>query len=204
MAFRIVADPGQLEQLAKAAGLVKSNVKKELRIAMNKTLKLVASNIAKIVTEELNTTQKVIKKSLRSKQAKSLDDKGVMTIKAWAIGESSQPDEKRRLSLRHFKPRQNAKGVSVKISKKKKQRVFIPGAFMGSRPGVLRDKWQGDVYARQGTKRLPIFKKSGPSIWGVYVKSGKHGEVKTTARIALSKQIESRIRFLTLKSQGKI
>jgi len=203
MAFRIVADPGQLEQLAKAAGLVKSNVKKELRIAMNETLKLVASKVAKIVTEELNTTQKVIKKSLRSKKAKSFDDKGVMTIKAWAIGESSQPDEKRRLSLRHFKPRQSGKGVAAKISKKR-GRVFIPGAFMGPRPGVLRDKWQKDVYARQGTKRLPIFKKSGPSIWGVYVNSGKDAEVRTTARIALSKQMERRIRFLTLKSQGKI
>jgi len=209
MAFRIVADPGQLELLAKAAGLVKSNVKKELRIAINETLKLVASKVAKIVTEELNTTQKVIKKSLLNKKAKSLDDKGVMTIKAWAIGESSGPEteetagQKRRLSLRHFKPRQSGKGVAVKISKKK-GRVFIPGAFMGPRPGVLRDKWKKDVYARQGKKRQPIFKKSGPSIWGVYVNSGKDAEVRTTARIALSKQMERRIRFLTLKSQGKI
>lgn len=203
MTFRIVADPKRIEELAKAASMVKSNVKKEMRVAINATLKLVASKVAKIVTEELNTTQKVIKKSLRSKKAKSLDDKGVMTIKAWAIGESSQPDEKRRLSLRHFKPRQSGKGVAVKISKKK-GRVFIASAFMGPKPGVRREKWQGDVYARQGKPRTPIFKKSGPSVWGVYVTSGKDAEVRATARIALEKQIERRIRFLTLKAQGKI
>lgn len=203
MAFRIVADPKQFEELAKAASMVKSNVKKELRIALNATLKLVASKVAKVVTEELNTTQKVIKRSLRNKKANSLNDKAIVTIKAWAIGESSDPAEKRRLSLRHFKPRQSGKGVAVKISKKK-GRVFIANAFMGPKPGILREKWQGDVYKRQGKPRTPIFKKSGPSVWGVYVASGKDAEVRTTARIALEKQIERRIRFLTLKAQGKI
>jgi len=193
MPYRISIDPDQIKQIQQLVGKSKAGVNRQLNAAITQTAKQLNTAIAKVVAEELVLTQKVIKQSIKQTRSTPQTLKSTTTV----------PVE-RRISLREFGAKQNSKGVTYRISKKKKDKKFIPGAFMGPKPGVLKASWRGNVFKREGKARLPIAKKSGPSVWGVYVKSGRDPEVRRQAREILRKQVQNRIDFLIKKLQGII
>lgn len=192
MPLAIKIDNTQIEKLKKVLNASPAKLTKELTIAINETQKKVLRTVVKPVAGELAVPQKVIKSSIKGKRSKQKELQASVTVVKTA-----------RISLREFKPKQNKKGVAYKISKTR-GRKFIPGGFQGPKPGVIKISWRGNVFKREGKSRLPIHKKSGPSVWGVYVKSKKDRRLRKDARKELKKQIQRRIRFQKLKQSGAI
>jgi hypothetical protein len=188
----IKIDKRQVEKLQKVMNASPAKLTREVTIAINETQKKTLREVVKPIAGELAVAQKVIKTSIKGKRSKQKELRASVTVVKTA-----------RISLREFKPKQNKKGVAYKISKTR-GRKFIPSGFQGPKPGVIKVSWRGNVFKREGKSRLPIHKKSGPSVWGVYVKSNKDRSIRKEAQRELSKQIQRRIRFQKLKQSGAI
>lgn len=185
--IKFIIEKRQIDELKKAIAGTSVDIRKELAVVVNETAKATLKDIAVDVTSELNVAQKVVKYA-----GKGLSILGRATFsKPGAIVRLSRTG---RMSLRHFKPKQNADGVEYKISKTKKK-SFVKSAFMGPRPGAVKISWKGNVFKRVGKKRNPITKLDGVSPWGVYV--AKKFEPDQVKRIndRLRKEMTERIRF---------
>lgn len=185
--IKFIIEKRQIDELKKAIAGTSVDIRKELAVVVNETAKATLRDIAVDVTSELNVAQKVVKYA-----GKGLSILGRATFsKPGAIVRLSRTG---RMSLRHFKPKQNADGVEYKISKTKKK-SFVKSAFMGPRPGAVKISWKGNVFKRVGKKRNPITKLDGVSPWGVYV--AKKFEPDQVKRIndRLRKEMTERIRF---------
>lgn len=193
MVMTIQTNDKQLRRLEAIAKSVGSNLKKELAIAINKTAKKCESSIAKSVSKEIVVSQKVVKSQLKMAKAKAVgEQRATVTLQISS-----------RIPLRDFGARQTKAGVSYKISKVS-GRGFIPGAFQGPKPGVMKASWRGNVFKRTTKSRLPIVKLMGPSVWGAFVINDHVSSTTEQTKLELQKQIEERIRFLTLKQSGAI
>jgi hypothetical protein len=189
----------QIDRLKKAIEGIQTNLDKELAVVINKTAKATLGQIAKDIGTELNTTQKAIKyggKALQVLGKATVTNPGVI-VRVTKTG---------RMSLRHFKPKQNELGVKYKISKTKGN-AFIKSAFMGPIPGLLNAQWKGNVFKRKGEPRKmkkgryagkirePITKLNAASPWGVYVAKNFQPEQVRRINERLEKEMEERIRF---------
>lgn len=192
MPATISIDADQIQRLKNMLKGAKPKVAQQLSIAINETQKKITVKASRAITEELAVKASVVKQKIKGKRATKGDLLAKVTVKA-----------SNRLSLREFGAKQNKRGVTYKISKTK-GRKLIAGAFQGPKPGVVKISWRGNVFKREGKPRLPIVKRSGPSPWGVYVKSGKDPGIRKEARQILREQIERRIKFLKLKESGEI
>lgn len=188
----ISIDADQIQRLKNMLKGSKPKFAQQLSIAINETQKKITVKASRAITEELAVKASVVKQKIKGKRATKSDLSAKVTVKA-----------SNRLSLREFGAKQNKRGVTYKISKTK-GRKLIAGAFQGPKPGVVKISWRGNVFKREGKPRLPIVKRSGPSPWGVYVKSGKDPGIRKEARQILREQIERRIKFLKLKESGEI
>ena len=192
MPATISIDADQIQRLRNMLKGSKPKVAQQLSIAINETQKKITVKASRAITEELAVKASVVKQKIKGKRATKGDLLAKVTVKA-----------SNRLSLREFGAKQNKRGVTYKISKTK-GRKLIAGAFQGPKPGVVKISWRGNVFKREGKPRLPIVKRSGPSPWGVYVKSGKDPSIRKEARQILREQIERRIKFIQLKQSGEI
>jgi len=192
--MNITVDSASAARLKAAIEGTAKELKKELRIALNYTAKKAKSLTSKVVRDELAH----VKKS-------DVD----FTMKVHLIeGESSltaslEVKKTDRISLRFFKPKQTKVGVSYQISKRGGRKT-VAGAFQGPRPGLMKASWKGNAFRRKGKGRLPIAKLRGPSTWGVMTKGKKTGPSIELIDAELQKQIERRVRFITLKKTGAI
>ena len=185
--IKFIIEKRQIDELKKAIAGTSIDIRKELAVVVNKTAKATLSEIAKDVTSELNVTQKAVKYA-----GKGLSVLGKATqSKPGAVVKLSQTG---RMSLRHFKPKQNASGVTYKISKSK-GKSFVKSAFMGPRPGAVKISWKGNVFKRVGDSRNPITKLDGVSPWGVYVAKKFEPDQKKRINDRLRKEMTERIRF---------
>jgi len=182
----------ELEQLA-------NSLPKQLGIVTWKTAKKGKSFIAKSVTEELAVTQKVIKPFLHLQTKKIGKTRSSLTL-----------FKSKRMSLRHFKPKQTGVGVSYKISKRGGRQI-IPHAFMGPKPGVIAPRLGGNVWLREGARKAkgaPGLSQrirragAGPSPWGVFVLQKKSTALSKLLREEMRKQLAERLRIIKLKIPG--
>lgn len=194
---KLTVNQSKLRAIREAVGSDKA-FKRNVATAINKTQTKAQSIVAKKIGEELNAAQKDIKQRL-PKGPKASATNLSTNIKVTAKGK----DGEGRLPLSRFKPRQNKKGVSYKISRKQGSKK-ISGAFMGPTPTARKVSWKGNVFKRVGKSRLPIVKLYGVSPWGVYVKKNYDRSVRKQIRTELKKQINERLRFLRLKKSGAI
>jgi hypothetical protein len=175
--------------LTKAVKGIEKDLKKNVAVAINDSTKFCKSQIAKTIQATgINVTQKVIKSGLIDSGRANAARLGVtVTLKKGF-----------RFGLNAFKARAVKKGgVSYKISKTSGTKN-IPNAFIPTRYG------SGKVYIRSGKERGPLRQMRGISPWGVFVKNDKTPVIAKQTQAELEKQIQRRIRFLTLKAQGKI
>lgn len=183
----------QLSKLLKDNG---KKVRQQIAIAVNATTKKTVSTWAKSVGNEIATAQKNIKATIEiSKKASASQGKSPTAV--------VRQKKTGRISLRDFKGRQGATGVSYRI-KKSGGRGFVQSAFQGPRPGKVSPKWKGRVFKRVGKARNPIIPLFGPSPWGVTTKKKLKKPITKETKAELVKQIERRIRFLKLKQSGAI
>ena len=181
-----------LSGLTNAVNSIAKDLKKNLAVAINETSKTGKAGIAKKIAAELAVAQKTIKEQIKNTRAS-----------ATMLRSNLQLRKSNRISLRYFGAKQNKAGVSFRISKTKGRKI-IQGAFQGPRPGAVNVRWRGNVFKRAGKARLPIVKLQGPSPWGVFAVNRMTKKQEEELRIELEKRVERRIRFLTLKAQGKI
>lgn len=165
----------------------------ELRVAVNATANKAKSIINKEIRSELATTAKTINSTISIKRKASGDD----------LSASVEVKKTARISLREFGARQGRNGTSYKISKTKGRKT-IPDAFQGPKPGLMKASWRGHVFKRAGKSRLPIVKLFGPSPFGVMTVGDKLGPSQEQTQAELEKQVQRRIRFITLKKSGAI
>lgn len=164
-----------------------ANVTKELAVAVNKTTKQVSTAAARKLKTVIPVPVKVLKKAVLSRRkATAQDPKSGISL----YGGHPIP-------LRYFGARAKKKGgVSFKQSGPQKGRGTLPHAFIPRR-------YNGNVYQRVGTTRGPLTQQKGPAP-GEYASSGVTEAALETAKDKLPKQINERIRFLTLKAKGQL
>lgn len=189
----------QLEQLQRAIHGTSIDIRKELAVVINKTAKATLSEIAKDISSELNTTQKAIK---YGGQALKILGKATFTKPGVRVRLSKTG----RMSVRHFKPKQNELGTTFKISKNRPP-TFVRSAFMGPEPGRLYAPWKGNVFKRirgyklaskgsyRGEMREAIKKLNAASPWGVYIAKNFGPDQVGRINDRLRKEMTERIRF---------
>ena len=186
-----------------------ANVRKELAVAVNNTVgdakKASAKELGKIFPVPNKTLKKLVGQKRRANERRV---EAVMALR-----------EGYPFPLKFFKPKQGASGVTVRMDKRikgKKGETLYKGAFQGPRPGVMKRTWKGNVFARQGEKRRmtkgryagqmrqPIVKLFGPSPAQAIQDTQLDKLIVAVAGKQLSVQVAERLRFLILKSQGKL
>lgn len=186
-------DSSQMMRLKEAVGRAGKKVAKELSAAINQVSKKTRLDMGRAVRETV---------ALKKDQAE----------KPISVAMSSTPanlqalvrlKKTKRLGLRHFGAKQDRKGVTYKIAKKG-GRKRVNGAFQGPKPGVIKMSWKGNVFKRNGSKRLPITQLNGVSAYGAYVKNELTGPQVAAVFNQLVHQIERRINLNILRAEGLV
>lgn len=186
-------DSASVNSLKAALKDTTRKLKAELKIAVNATAKKSKSIINKEIRSELAVTAKVVAPTIR-----------ILTTATDAnISATVEVKKTSRIPLRDFGARQTKAGVTFKTSKTRGRKT-VQGAFQGPKPGVMKASWRGRVFKRVGKTRLPIVQLFGPSPFGVMTKGKKLGPSKEQTQAELEKQIQRRVRFITLKKAGTI
>ena len=183
-----------LRALRDELAVLQSDVPKEIKVAASKTVKRGKSIAAKKLARLVRATQKILRAVGRGRIA------GANT--EFVLSGNF------RISMRRFKPVQNATGVVVKplkVAMTPQQQAKLIGAFMGPRPGVQAVKLRGQPMRRVGKQRLKI--EAVRAI--VPVEELKRNpafvdEIVADFQAEYSKQIRERIRFLKVKMAGKL
>ena len=161
-------------------------LRKELRIAVDTTAKRGLSISAKEIAKELKMPQKDIKAALKVVRGSADDLTATIELR-----------KDSRINLRSFGARQTKKGISYRISRSGKDKGFVPSAFQIHKFGKR-------VFKRLFKARKPIIQLFGPSPWGVFLKGKKIQPARDAVEVELKKQVDKRIRFITLKKTGVI
>lgn len=184
--MQVTIDERSSSEVRKILTQLGANVSKELAIAVNKTVKQVRTTAARKLKEVIPVPVKVLKKAVfeRRKATAQEPRSGINLYGGHPI------------PLKYFGARAKKKGgVSFRQSGPAKGRGSLPNAFIPPR--------YGNVYQRVGKQRGPLQQQKGPAP-GEYASVGVTAASLATAKEKLPKQINERIRFLTLKAQGKL
>jgi hypothetical protein len=206
-----------LDRLARTVELNQKEYRKQIRIVVNKAGTNLKSQWAKEISKHVAVLQRDAKQTLTVNRPPTSDASPKVKI--------NQPFD-RKIPLKKFKPKQTDSGVEYKISKKtsgsgKGSKGFIPGAFMGPKPGTMFARFgRGHVWARNpgeakiapkkgryaGTKikRQPIYKKYGPRLMHVTIANNIPAKLSDHARERLIYEINKRTRYLHKKRTGEI
>lgn len=188
---------------------VAKNLTKELGIAAWVTAKKGKTLITKDILDGqgLRVKQTDVKKLIIEKR----NDGGPTTS-------SVQLKQDRVLPItRAMQPMQNAEGGTYKPTKKGGVET-VKGAFTGPRPGVSAIQLRGRLWVKsdrqkrvmkkgryKGKMRTPIRPAATTiSPYAIHVKNNRQPIIVTGLKEEMDKQLERRIRFLTLKKQGVI
>lgn len=157
---------------------------RELKTAVSKTSKKTKLESARRLKFVLPAPTRVLKKAIIS--GKSRNEGLSQEVVLW----QGHP-----IPLKHLGARQTRKGVTYKSGLG--QKGFAQSAF-------TVDRFGRNVFKRSGKSRVPIDKLYGPSPGEMYESGGVAKKAIEVATQELPKQIKERVRFLTLKAQGKL
>jgi hypothetical protein len=189
----IEIDAKQLKRLRIAVGKAKKNFGRELAAAINAVAKKGRLEVGREVRKTIN-----IKKD---ESEKPLKIRGTATAERPTSTVSL--DKTRRLGLRHFGAKQDARGVTYKIAKQG-GRQRVEGAFQGPKPGVMKMSWKGNAFRRAGKSRLPIIHLRGVSAFGAIAKNNLEKPLRQAMADNLQKQVERRIKLNVLRAEGLV
>jgi len=189
----IEIDAKQLKRLRVAVGRAGKKLGRELAAAINAVAKKGRLEVGREVRKTVN-----IKKD---ESEKPLKIRGTATAERPTSTVSL--DKTRRLGLRHFGAKQDARGVTYKIGKKG-GRQRVDGAFQGPKPGVMKMSWKGNAFRRAGKSRLPIIHLRGVSAFGAIAKNNLERPLRQAMADNLAKQMERRIKLNILRAEGLV
>ena len=186
--INVAINPADIERVKSVLNGVRATLGKEISAAINKTAKKVQTFAAREVAKEMNVPTKILKKTIKQKSKANKNKLGA-TLGFW---------EGYPIPLKYFGARALKKGgVTYKFSKNKPRTGIIRDAFIVKQYG-------NNVYRRKSTGRGPLEKQHGPAPGYAYKSLGVVGNAAKFAEAELPKQIEARIRYLTLKAQGQL
>lgn len=199
--MQVSVNKQSLDSLITALVGMNANVKKEVNTAINATGKKAKSIISAEVRKELAAKKKDVDETIKLGAKSNLQ----------TLTTSIRLKKEVRPPLKAFGAKGSKRGgVSYKISKKE-GRKQLPNAFIVASLGnhvFQRKRGEAKVIAKKGRYagklRQPIYKKYGASPWGVFVKNHLKDPVTKDIKEELLKQVNRRIRFLTLKAQGQL
>lgn len=185
--MKINIDSQSLASVRKTIESLGANIKKELNVAVNKTAKQVNIKAARKLRSVIPVPVKVLKKAIGVRKKSSVNSLSseIGMIKGYPI------------PLKYFGAKQTKRGVTHKRAGAEKSRGVLPHAFIVNR-------FRGNVYQRTTKQRGPLAQQKGPSPSDYYKPAGVTDLALDTARDQLPKQINERIRFLTLKAKGQL
>jgi hypothetical protein len=184
--MKVDIDQSSVTAVRKILTQLGANINKELAIAVNKTVKQTATAAARKLKDVIPVPVKVLKKAVfaKDKATAASPRSGINLYGGYPI------------PLKYFGARQMKKGgVSFRQSGPAKGRGTLPNAFIPPR--------YGNVYQRAGKPRGPLTQQKGPAP-GEYASVGVTAAALATAKDKLPKQINERIRFLTVKAKGQL
>lgn len=178
-------DKKSMEGVHKVITELGFNSRQQIKIALGLTAKKVRSVAAKKLRTQLKAPAKVLKKTIITKTDDI--DRSLTAVVIMIAGH--------KIPLKYFKARQTKSGVAYTVNSSDKGK--LPHAFEVT-------KYRRNIYQRQGKERGPLVQQKGPAPGEVYESSGVVAVAMATAQEQLPKQITERIRFLTVKAQGKL
>lgn len=190
--MKITVDASSEKRLKELLGGVGTNTRKHLRVIVNKTSKRTQNFVAKEIQEEIVIT------SRGAKQAVKVTSQATEAILVATI----EVPKEDRIPLREFKPRQNRKGTSYRLSRKEGKKeiksAFIVASLGGHvfiRTGPKRPATKGRY---KGKLRQKIVKLQGPSVYKIVSNEERLDRINEFVSDELVKQTNERIRFLSL------
>lgn len=179
-------DKTSLKAVSKVMEDLGFNAAKEIKVALGNTAKKVKTASARKLKTELYAPTKVLKKAIVvDKKPLANDQLAVVVVMIAGY----------KIPLKYFGARQTKAGVAYKATSTDQGR--LPSAFQIA-------KYDKRVYQRVGKQRGPLVQQKGPAPGEVYQSSGVVTVALNVAQEELPKQITERVRFLTLKAQGKL
>lgn len=179
-------DKGQLKRLEESLGEKAKRLPREIQTVVNAVARKVASETAKDLSKVMPLKQKTLKKIVKQK-AKATAEKLRATV---GVGEGYP------IPLKFHKPTQLKRGVSVLMRKKVKRSII--------RDAWVARQWGNRVYRRSTKNRTPIEQVYGPKPGEYFAELNTIKKAVALAEKELVKQMERRIRFITLKKSGVI
>lgn len=196
--IKLTFDDAAANELTKLMKGVEKDVRKQLKTAVNKAGRSMESQMARMVRQEINVASKAVKRVITRPLLATETQLSTEIVVA----------KGKRLSLKEFGARQTKAGVSYRISKKGGKKTIKGGFIVESLGGHVYvrdgDKVEMSRGRYKGRKRQKIFKRFGPSLWGYFANRKVMLDVQKKADAELEKQVKERIRFLTLKAEGKL
>jgi hypothetical protein len=190
--MKITVESSSEKRLKETLNGMGQNVRKHLKVIVNKTSKRTQNFVAKEIREEIIITANGAKKAVRL-TSQATEASLVSTVEV--------PKED-RIPLREFKPRQNRKGVSYRLSrnegKKEIKSAFIVSTLGGHvfvRIGPKRPSTKGRY---KGQMRQKIVKLQGPSVYRIVSTDERMKRIENFVSDEIVKQTNERIRFLSL------
>ena len=185
---RVQIDRKSLAGVFKVLKSVADDVRKEVRIVISKTANKVKLECARELKKQVPVPVKVLKKTILLPRTLPRGDRLIRTV----YFNAGYP-----IPLKYFRARQNKKGVGYNAGQALGGRQNIPSAF-------IVKKYGGNVFKRQTKQRQSLKKIDGPTPAEAYEKANIVDHGKRIAQGELPKQVKERLRFLTLKAQGKL
>lgn len=176
-------DLGSLAAVRKVIDELGFNARKELRVAVSKTQKQVQRAAARKLKTIIRAPIRILKRAIVN--GKSTND-GLSALVLLRAGY--------KVPVKYLGARQTKKGISYRDIGGK---GFVPSGFKVK-------KYSDNAYTRKAKSRGPLQKIVGPAPGDVYESGGVTQVALATAAEQLPKQIQERVRFLTLKAQGKL
>jgi hypothetical protein len=185
--MKIDIDSQSLASVKKVIESLGASIRKELNIAVSETTRQVRIKASRKLKEVIPVPVKVLKKAIAVSKKSDVSNltSEILMIEGYPI------------PLKYFGAKQTKKGVTHKNAGVEKSRGLLPNAFVVNR-------FRGNVYQRTTKQRGPLAQQKGPAPSEYYKSAGVTDLALDTARDQLPKQINERIRFLTLKAQGQL
>lgn len=154
-----------------------------LPVALTRALNKTATTVRTTATREIRTERPGLK-------AKTI--RGQMRIQRALKGrpESAVIASGRPIPIRDYAARKTKAGVTVQVGPGGRKLIRHAG-----NKGFVVDKVGGHVFAREGSKRLPIKKLYGPSIPSTFLKDKVVGAMRRVSDETLPKRLREELNF---------
>jgi Prophage minor tail protein Z (GPZ) len=187
---KITVDQGSMQRLTAIVKQMGGSIRKEASVAINKTAKKVKIQSARALNKAIPVNVSILKKLIRVKRLAE-PDSGYAVIEL----KYGYP-----IPLKYFQAKQMKSkkgGVTFRLARADKNRQIRRDLF-------IIDQYKGHVFSRKGKERGPLIRMNGPAPGELYDSAGVIKVAVDTATEELPKQMNERIRFLTLKASGQL